>query len=267
LPAADASQDIPLNARSSLIALEDGAIDQDGDRLVLTPNRLQHKGLVVGDTTLTTDSPLFNLKKELGKGRNILYAKLRDGVTQLVTYAKPVSANIVAEVEKYDAQQPITINWEQDYPFWLHNDDGWYLDQGYTLDSGLYLDGNYITRVVTASPHDWGIDNPGTAKIAAGSILVVPRAASSITNFGVTNFTNNVSFQSQNTLTAAQCSYIDFRTKTVTLNDADAFDDFTLSGDRQVPWMVLELGSNSMRITGSIAGTVDVFWLYKRHYL
>lgn len=263
LPDKDVESSLPVSARSALIDLPGGAIDQDGNTLNLQSATLSHRALIVDQI----DPKVQDLLKQLGRGRLILRAELRDQSAFWVTFAKMTGFKREVSADDYHCKQPIAITWQQDYPYWLLGTDGWFLDSGHFLDSGMVLDGNYQTVVITASPTNFSINNDGTAIIPMGTVTMIPRAASSLVNPKIVNLTNGMGFQWIGVLAAADRLVVDFLTKTVEHNGSSGFNNFAVTGPRQTKWMQLELGSNSLQLTGNVTGTIDCYWQYMRHYL
>lgn len=264
-PEAKGEHSLPIGARSALVDLPNGSFDQDGGELFLESQTVSLNAMVVSGGV---DAEVNSIMQELGKGRNILRARLRDNITDWVTYAKVTSVQRVADVERYEVEQPLSINFKQDYPFWMNAADGIYFDTGYYFDSGYVMDGLYTDQTITASPHAFTIAYDGTVKTGMGTITIVPNAASSITNVRVVNHTTGQGFTFTGTLNAADRLVIDFLTRTVELNGANVYANFSLDSAQQVAWMELEIGSNSIEVISSArVGTTHLFLQYKRHYL
>lgn len=261
----DAEHSMPVKARSSLIDLPNGAFDQDGDKVILESSRISYRALVVN----AIDATVKNLLKEVGKGRAVLRARLRDGVTEWVTFAKVTGVTRDTNSNDYEAKQPIVINWEQDYPYWLDANDGLYFDTGLTFDSGLQFDGHFESEFVTALPYDFTINNNGGARVPSGTLVITPSTASSVTNLKVFNFQAGLSVQYAGLLAAGQTLVIDFLTKTIEVDGTSVFNDLELGGSSQVEWMSLELDDNDIELTGTLSagGSFQLYWRWQRHYL
>lgn len=255
---------MPINARSVLVDLPNGSFDQDGGDVKFQAGKVSFRSLVVD----AVDPTMNALIQELGKGRNILRARLRDGITDWVTWAKVTSVQRVATPLLYKCEQPVTVNWDQDYPFWMNAADGIYFDTGYYFDAGALFDGKYEDQSVTTSPHTFTITNDGTVETGMGTVIIVPNAASSITNPHVVNNTNGMGFKYTGVVNAGEQLVIDFLTRTAEKAGVNVYGTFTLDNTTQVSWMQLELGANSVSLySDAIAGTVKWYWQWKRHYL
>lgn len=267
LPGDNGEHAMPIGARSALVDLPNGSFDQDGSDLFLESQTVNFSA-TVNATNGEVDGQVNALIQQLGKGRNILRARLRDNLTEWVTYAKITAVQRVANAEKYEEEQPIVVRFVQDYPYWMNAADGFYFDTGYYFDAGHVFDGLYSDQSITASPHAFTIAYDGTAKTGMGTITIVPNAASSISNVRVVNGLTGQGFTYTGTLNAADRLIVDFLTKTVELNGANAYANFALDSAQQVDWMELEIGDNNISVYGAgIAGTIKLYWQYKRHYL
>lgn len=266
LPEANAQDTFPISARSGLVDLPNGAFDRDGQRLFLRPARITRRTEMNG---AEIDPRINALFKELGKGRNILRAMWRDDVTEMVTWGKLVNVQRSVDVDTYDCKTPLVITWEQDYPYWIHSDDGWFFDSGETFDSGLNFDGAYRHFIInTALPYDFTILNEGNVALQAMTWVIVPRTpGSSLVNPKISNLTNGMSFQYTGTVAAGERLVVDILTRTAELDGTSVYENFSLSGDKQVQWMLLETDTNSMRLTGTLTGAMDMYVIMSRHYL
>lgn len=266
LPQANAQDSIPANMRGSLIQLPNGSFDQDGDRVYLETARITRRMEVNGGEEI--DGVINALNKQLIKGRNVLRALWRDNVTELVTWAKIGGITRQIDVDDYDCRTPMTLNFEQDYPYWLHGEDGWFFDTGETFDSGLFFDGDYRHFIInTALPYSFTVLNGGNAAVPAMTWTIVPRSGSSITNPKITNLSNQMSFQYDGVVNASERLVVDTLPQTAELDGTSIYEDFELSGERQVDWMKLEPDTNSFRLSGTIAGAVDMYLVFSRHFV
>lgn len=265
LPEANAEDSFPVQARSSLVNLPNGAFDMDGSKLYFESGKIVRRTEVNGDAI----DPVMNaLLKELGKGRNILRALWRDDVTEMVTWGKLTNVTRRVDVDTYDCKTPITITWEQDYPFWLDASTGWFFDTGEFFDSGLFFDGTYYQHYTSTTPYNFTLTNTGSVAVPAGTTVIIPRPGVTLTNPKITNLTNQMSFMWTGVLAAGERLVIDWLTRTIEKDGDSEYANLTLGGDKQVRWMELETGDNSMRLTGTIVGgLVDLFFIYSPHFL
>lgn len=267
LPIFNAEDSIPVSARSALITMMNGGIDQDGDRLILQPVRVSHRCEIMYDGVTSIDTQVDTLLKEVGRGRRLLKAAYRDDLTFRQTWAKMVG--VQRENKPGDlGHQPLVIEFEIDRPMWIATDDEpVYLDHGYVLDSGWNLDaGHKETRTITSSPHTFTITNGGGLQVLRGGLAVIPRAASSITDLKVENLSNGHWLKLTGTIAATERLDVDFLSKSIRLDGEDAYSGFSIDA-KQLDWMRLELGDNSIKVTGTVVGTVDFYWFWSRHYL
>lgn len=267
LPQAGGEHNMPIGARSVLVDLPNGSFDQDGSELSFESQTVNFSAMINANDG-EVDTNVNALLQELGKGRNILRARLRDGITEWVTYGKITSVQRVANPDRYQEEQPIAVTFKQDYPFWMHAADGFYFDTGYLFDAGHLFDGNYTEETITAVPHDFTITYAGNIKTGMGTITIEPEAASDISNVRVVNNTAGTGFTYAGTLNAGDRLVVDFLSRTVEVNGVNLYPDFSLDSVQQVSWMDLEIGSNAIQVTAdSITGTIKLYWQWKRHYL
>ena len=116
----DGEHALPVTGRSALVDLPNGAFDQDSDKVYLKSNQISYRGLF----TETLDFSMNMFLTELAKGRNILKAVLRDGVTYWNTYGKMLTVTRVARARDWDCEQPVQATFVQDFPFWMLDNDG-----------------------------------------------------------------------------------------------------------------------------------------------
>lgn len=266
LPEPDGEHGMPVGARDSLILLQNGAYDPDGGNIYFEPQRISARFLVL-ETDI--DAVVNELSRESSKGRNILRARLRDGSTEWVTYAKLLSIGRTARAEDYRWKQSLTMTFKQDYPYWIHGADGLYFNNGHYFGQGLIYGGRVENQTMNASPHTFTINNTGGVPLVAGSVTIKPSGAGdTITNPLIENLTNGMSFQWNGTLVTGDTLYIDFLSQTVEKNTTSEFANFVLGGVKQIDFMRLELGNNNIRVTGSaLNAPIKIYWQWKRHYL
>ncbi len=265
LPVANGDQQMPIEARSSLVKLPNGSFDQDGSDLYRDPVMIAYKGQINEDM----DTELDTLLSMVGSGRRLLVAIMRDGTHYRQTWAKLKSAKRSAKAGEWEYYQPVDFTFEMNYPYWLASEDEpWYLDHGYLLDDGLFLDDGHLEEeTINANPFSFTIANTGTSEVPRGTITLTVAAASSLTNPRFENAANGNWFEISAALVAGDSVVIDFLSKTITINGVDAYNQFTIEA-KQGDWMALERGNNVITITAdAIAGTTDLVWAWARHYL
>lgn len=265
LPQNNGGDSLPVQARTALVMLQNGAFDQDGNSMVFLPGSVSRQAVII----TTIDTTLQALLAELGKGRNILKATLRDDTTEWQTFAKMQAVDRPALAATYDCQQAFVIQWSMSYPYWLHSaDEPVFFDQGGTFDDGSFFDaGNVEEETITTTLHTFTITNNGDMPIPRGAIEIIPQGSATITNPRITNVTNGLWMEFKGTLTDTDRLVIDFLTKTVRKNGDDDYANFAIGASQQ-DWMVLEVGNNSIEISSdSRSGNVDLKWRWSRHYL
>lgn len=260
----DGQDDLPIRARSALVELPDGAFDQDGSRVVLKPVQVSRKFLVIQPDI---DGQIESLLRLLGRGRLPLVAQLRDNQRERVIYAKLTDVKRSARADTYQWMQEIQVTWQIDFPFWQDADDVLFFDTGLFFDSGLFFDGHYDTFNVDRPTYPFGMHNPGTARGVQGAVILVPDAASSISDLRLSNLTNDMSFEYAGAVAAGERLEFDLLTRTVQLDYTDAYADFRVANARQSDWMALEVGNNSLKLESTITGTVKLYWQWSRLYL
>lgn len=262
LPEGQGESSLPIGARSSLVPLPGGAFDQDGNRLYLQSQRLSYRCVITDDIDETLDT----LMREIGRGRRVLEAVLRDG-TRRITWAKLVSVERESQPGML-GHQPIVLHLEQDYPYWLAGDDvPHYLDSGDALDGSWTLGGRHETFTIDGLLVEDTITNDGGAVVPLGLVRVELDTGDSVTDLKITNDENGLWIKRVGTLQAGDVWEVDFLTRTAQLNGTDDYANLAL-GDNQVDWMLLELGDNAITITATaLTGAFDLVWYWGRHYL
>jgi hypothetical protein len=263
LPAHQAESSLPVGARSSLVPLPGGAFDQDGKALYLTPQQLSFRCVLAEDIDATRDA----LLRELGKGRRVVEATMRDGVTKRVTWAKLVGVERESRPGLLGCQ-PIILRLEQDYPYWLAAADApSYLDTGEILDGEWAVGGNFETITIDGLSVAHTITNDGGAAAPHGILTATLGAGDSVTDLKVYNDANGMWLRRDGTLTASDVWEVKLLPKAVHKNGADDYANLSI-GDDQLDWMVLELGDNPITITATaLTGSFDLIWCWGRHYL
>jgi hypothetical protein len=252
----NAQEDYPLQARSALVQLRNGAFDQDGSEIVLQGRKARVSFRLVPPAV---DEQLDHLRAELMTGRTILKGRLDDG-RERVTYAKLVSLSAPLDPATGEFYQDVALELSLEFPYWIDANQIDFLDTGLTLDSGVVLDGAYIQKVMTASPLTFSVTNGGSARGTFGALAVIPRApTSSLSDLVFTNLTNGYSLRYAGTITATQRLDIDFLAKRVLLDTTNAHDQFSLDSPTQMEYMLFELGGNNMRVLGTVSGTIDLY--------
>lgn len=264
LPTASEDVDTPVEARSALVELRDGAFDQDGQALVLRSVTIRRSFKITSSLYATVNS----LMQTFAKGRLVLKALPRDESTYLQTFAKVFKVSRPRRVGDIN-YQAVDVTFVQDYPFWMATaDEPKYLDNGEVLDAGWNLDGNQTTFVLNAATVTGTITNGGIVPIRKGRLHIVPRSGASFTGFTITNTTNGMSFTYAGTVANPDILEIDFLSlsakKSYTTN---VYANVTISSG-QMDWMQLEVGANaiSIAVTGR-SGTTDLYWQWSKHYL
>ena len=264
-PVDEGEHSMPIVARSSLITLVNGSYDQDGGTGYRKPVQLSARGWLSG---ASIDTNMDTLLSMVSHGRRILRAVMRDGTTYRQTFAKLLSVAREAKSSEWDYYQPVALTFEQDYPYWLASaDEPVYLNDGYLLDGTWYYTAGHVeSKAVNASPFTFTISNTGGVRVPRGYIMIVPRAAATMSAITIANAANGMSFTYGGSLTAADVLEVDLLTKSIEFNAAGDYDQLTLPAN-QSDWMILETGDNIITVTSTRSGTVDLYWQWSRHYL
>lgn len=263
LPTASEDVDTPIEARSALVELPDGAFDQDGQALVLRSVTVRRSFKITSSLFATVNS----LMQTFAKGRLILKALPRDESTYLQTFAKVLKVSRPRRVGDKN-YQVVDVAFAQDYPFWMATaDEPKYLDNGEELDDGWNLDGNYTSVTIDSLQETTTITNNGIVPIRRGKIIVKPASSASITNLTITNLTNWKILRYEATLAYPDMLVIDLLAKSAKVNTVNAYSDIEIPSD-QMDWMQLEVGANSIQIdVEARTGNTTFEWHWSKHYL
>ena len=262
LPVNNASDDMDIDARSSLITLPGGAFDMDGSRLVATSNQVRRSFVIVEDIDDTVDAVVA----ALAKGRRILKGLLRDEGTYRQTWGKTTSVSR-RRTAVMAAYQELTVTWDRDYPYWMTTaNEPKYLDNGEVFDDAWVLDaGNKTSITVAASPTAQTINNTGGCTIPKLRIVIV--AGTSITDLRIYNKTTSQWIQYNGALVTGDVVEIQTLSKTVEKNNSDAYSSLAIGSD-QVDWLELVTGNNELELTcAAITDTTTVHVYWSEHYL
>ncbi len=152
-------------------------------------------------------------------------------------------------------------------PEWSNDDDVWYLDSGEFFDSGLSFDGQYEEETISASPHNFSIDNTESETPSGGFLTIVPESGGSIQNPLITNVTTGEWIKYTDTLIYDNYLILDLDGKGVWLDGVDAYNSF--SANNLGLWMEIEDGiENNFTVTAdSVTGDIKLYWSWARRYL
>jgi hypothetical protein len=268
LPIYSAMVKDPISTSSGLLDLRNGAFDEQGGAMILTPRTLTYSAKVMDEPELgkTATETLGELYAEFAKGRRVLRAETRDGdLRQTFAKARPSSGWNPGEL----AYIPLSVVFEMDYPYWLASDDEpVYLDDGWLLD-GLWtlLEGHIEDETISASPHAFTISNTGGVAVERGYVRIEPGTGAAIENVKVENTTTGHWFKYIGTLEEGDYLEIDLLAQAVRLNGDPAYGSFYIA-DTQQEFMLLAVGDNLVSVTAdSLTGNVGLKWQWSRHYL
>lgn len=274
LPQASGQAQFPVQFRSSLLPLQNGAYDQDGQLSYLLPKTVSYSFWVRADDGVI-DTVIDNILKEAAKGKRILYATMRDA-TQRIAMAKLLDVSINPSARLYfptasnfDGYEPMSCSWEMEYPFWLKEaDEPWRMDHGLTMDSGLTMDrGQKSTLAMTATGQTLTVSNDGNTAQGRGLFTITVGAGGSITNFRITSDETDDFVEYTGTLIAGDILILDLLPQIARLNANDAYSSITI-GATQTRFLSLELGSNTFTMSGTaISGTITIVLQHSDHFV
>lgn len=270
LPITDVTSDMPINRRSALIDLPNGSFDQDGAESIGQRGTISERLTIWDETGTVIDTTMQALIKELGKGRRVLRALMRDGTTTLQTWAKLRDVRRSTNVVRHDWMQALDISFDQDYPYWLHGaDEPAYFDDGNVFDAGWAFDsGNSEQRALTTISDTFTIVNNGGIVIPRGTIIIVPQTGGEFTDITIRNVSTNQELVYAGTVGDGDRLDINFLSKSIYLNfTTDRYAGLSVPSN-QLDWMTLQLDDNVIELElTAITGTVDFYWYWSRHYL
>lgn len=248
--------------RSNMVTLRGGVIDMDGGQSYPETQQFGRQGWF----TENIDVQIDTLRQRMRAGAGILRAKMRDN-SKRITLAKISQLVTNADVNNYDCWQPYTIRFQQTYPYWLSEQDGWFLDSGVLLDTGLSFDWAAQTASISANPTSFTINNLGDAPVPMLFIHVICGATATLKNFTLVNDTNGMAFHYNQTLGNNTLLIVDTLGRVITNNSDPAYDGFGLEDPQQTNWMQLEVGANAFRLLyESKTNTPTIEFRFLRHY-
>lgn len=278
LPEAGGRDSLPINYRNSILGLQNGAFDYDGQESVLTYGNASRSAIVISNI----QSTFQDITKKANKGRLLLRGIEFDN-TEYVTFAKISKIGLTPNAKDYDCQESVDINFVQDYPYWLHSADiETFLEDEEVLDDYAWnLDGgnfDSITISATTSTVDTNtsssitINNTGTSPVRRGYFVLQFQNDYDVNYIKIKNKTNGM--QLTYTLdisgTGGTGEWIfDWLSKSL-LTDTSDLDRTGLDiPDYQPDWFRLEQGENEIELIMNHDGDTDVSLLiyWSRHYI
>lgn len=272
LPATNATDSLPVSFRSSLVELRGGGFDQDGAAVYPEIRTISRNFFVFDDGVTTIDAVIDSLYKESARGRQILFAEMRDGTSRLAE-AKLIQASTKPRASIYipdsiptnaKGYSVMNMTFELSYPYWsLADDTTIQLDTGFVLNDGWFLDSGQVTsHNMTASGQTFSLDNDGGVVIYKGKIILTVPSGGSITNFRITNDDTGHFVQRDGALSADDVWVVDWLTQTTTLNGSNDYVN-TTRNTNLMDIFALALDTNNFTVTASaITGTnvVGIEW-------
>lgn len=272
LPATNATDSLPVSFRSSLVELRGGGFDQDSVATYPEIRTISRNFFVFDDGVITIDAVIDSLYKEAAKGRQILFAEMRDG-TQRLAEAKLIQASTKPRASLYipdsittnaKGYSVMSMTFELSYPYWsLADDTTIQLDTGFVLNDGFFLDSGQVTSFnMTVSGGTFSLNNTGGVVIYKGKIILTVPTGGSITNFRITNDDTGHFVQRDGALAADDVWVVDWLTQTTTLNGSNDYVN-TTRNTNLMDLFALKLDTNNFTVTASaITGTnvVDIEW-------
>jgi len=260
-------------ARSNLIGLRDGGYDLDGNEIYLQPMNISRSAVLIDDIDATIDS-LFG---EMRKGRMLLKAQMRDN-SERHSFAKMSGQMRQVSADKYNCEQPISLQWSANYPYWLDTlEDFQYFDHGLNFDDSLAFDdvNESVTQVddfLTTSTVN--VTNNSKFKIYRLFFCFQGVAPFSCSNIRIVNNTNSSEILWNGTLNTVDVGKrldIDcLAKKAFSSNSSNEYASIQTLGSSTIDWFCLETGVNNITysVTNAVgSGNLDIHLIWATHYL
>lgn len=284
LPQLNGQFNSPVAYRSSVVALQNGGFDQDGNDSYLESKVISYQfWLSPAETAVSAiDTMIENLYREASQGRRRLLAIKRDG-TVVSALCKLVQAqvgvdsrlwaqaSILPDVVGYDT---MAMTFELSYPYWLAvEDESKLLDAGWVADGSFTFAISDSVETITLNSGTLSdsivIDNTGNTAHERLIITITAQTGVSATSlFNITNSETGQYIEWFGSLVDGDVLVIQTLLQTVKINgDNDYVNAFIPSG--QIPFLSVQLGTNTFAISfGSITGgDVEVSIEHARHYV
>lgn len=200
---------------------------------------------IIASTATAVQTGRDAVRALLGKKR-LLWATMPDGTLR---HAKARVARVRMERRiEYIYYQPVELTFDIDGIGWNGEAHGapWYLDEGEHFDDGLSLD-MLDQWMPTGSPLTATAVNGGNRAVSDVT-LTVTAGTSTISNIRLV--CGSVDWTWTGTVAVGKALIIDCGRKSVTNNNANAYNTFALNAGHTVAdWLVLEPGNNTVTIT------------------
>lgn len=276
-PQFNASQQLPVSFRSSVVPLRGGGFDQDGANSYPESKNVNVRYQVSGVDTTDIDTLINSLYTEASKGRRLLVARLRDdelwqAEAKLLQASTSPDARVYMPTSLGDnlGYESMQLSFELAYPYWLATEDAQkFLDEGWFMNDGITLDSGSETEIVTSSlVNNFTIDNNGGVSHEYSTLIITALAGASITDVLVENLTTGEELLWEGTIATGEALTIETLPQTIRLDGIDAWEDTTLP-NTQIGFWKLALGENNFRVTfTSVAGgDAQINYQWARHYI
>ena len=265
---------IPIRYRSSLVELQNGAFDYDGQKAVLQTTNIARNATIITDI----QNSFRSLTKQANKGRLILRGIERDN-TQYLTFAKMVRIGLSPNAERYNCEEALDVVFEQDYPFWLNSADvETFLEDGEQLDDYSWnLDGGHVDTITIAATgagetNDVStINNAGSAPAYRGYFVLSFQNDYDVNWVKIINHTNGLQLYYELPISGSggigDWSF-NWLSKTLLTNTSDLDRSGLIFPNNQPDWFRLEVGDNEIEVVlnhnNDTDMTLGVYW--SRHY-
>lgn len=275
LPENNGQDVLPIDYRSNLVSLQNGAYDTDGNNSILNATNLTRQAVI----TQSIQTSFRNLARESNKGRLLLRGEERDD-TNYVTFAKIARINLAPNARQYNCEEAIEIQFIQDYPFWLNQADiETFLDDGNQLDDYSWnLDGgNSDTITINATGNsitsdNITIDNTGIVPCYRGYFVIAFQNDYDVEYIEIINNTNGLRLKYNLNISGTGgigVWTIDWLAKSLLTNTSDLDRTGLEIPNSQTDWFRLEVGENDIQVNlahlDDTGATVNVYW--SRHYI
>ena len=282
LPEVNAQNQFPVPFRSSLVALQNGAFDQDGTDTYLEQKVVSATFWVATNDASVSDIDAYieSLYQVAANGRARLLARRRDGTT-VHANAKLVQAQLSVDSRQWKptsldvegGYDTMNIAFEISYPYWLSVDDesklldeGWLADGSFTFEAGLSETNTFNSGSLSWSPT---FANDGNSAHERMTIIIEGLTGlSSVGDLNITNTTTGDTIEWTGTLTDGDSVTINTLAQTVKKNGSNDYANVNLP-TTQIPFLTMAVGDNDFTfvfdsITG---GQVDITVTWARHYV
>lgn len=268
LPKYNASDDISSpTPRTSFSDLPSGGrIDHYSTaRLPLGGMSLTTDFWVYADTPTGLATAMRDLRRLTGVKGNLIRRRDYDGSMQFVE-ARCMGPRISRSHPRNQCFIECSLTFETTEPV-FRDIEGliWSLDESppRVLDSGLTLDAGVDVYTISSLPSNVTVNVVDSDMEVRNGEITIKTSGSLVWNTPkITNLRNNISIQYNGTVSVGQELKINFYNKSATLNGVPVYRSMAY-GPEQIDWMILEVGSNTLQMSGVFSGSGDATVLHR----